>query len=88
MNDQALPRPGPAEDVMQREAAESVWRAVDRLAPDERELVLLRYVGGRTFREIADILGRPLGTVLWQGKRCLEKLKDMMTNGSEASGDR
>lgn len=91
MGETATPAPDPAEQVMRQEEAVAVRAAVDRLAPDERDLVLLRFFGGLTFREIAKVLNRPLGTVLWKGKRCLEKLNDVMgdvgTEESEGSGD-
>ena len=45
------------------EMADQVRRAVEALAPSEREPILLAYFGGRTYREAAQILGQPEGTV-------------------------
>src|SRR2546427_9044758 len=40
----------------------------------QREVVTLRHGAGLTFREIAERLGRPLGTVLTQMRAALEKI--------------
>lgn len=45
------------------EMADEVRRAVDTLSPAEREPILLAYFGGRTYREAAQLLGQPEGTV-------------------------
>jgi RNA polymerase sigma-70 factor (ECF subfamily) len=38
--------------------------AIERLKPDYREVLLLWGVEGMKYREIADILGIPIGTVM------------------------
>lgn len=45
------------------ELADEVRRAVDTLPPAERDPILLAYFGGRTYREAAELLGQPEGTV-------------------------
>ena len=49
--------------VYVEEMAESVRRAVDTLPAAERQPILLAYFGGRTYREAAEMLGQPEGTV-------------------------
>jgi len=51
------------EEVENRELGRSIEAAIDRLRPEYRSCILLRHVEGRTYEEIADILGLPLGTV-------------------------
>jgi RNA polymerase sigma-70 factor (ECF subfamily) len=46
-----------------RELAEHIRDAIERLRPEYRELVLLRHFGGLSYQEIADFKGMPLGTV-------------------------
>ncbi|GAB4236266.1 MAG: RNA polymerase sigma factor [Acidobacteriota bacterium] len=41
-----------------------VWRALQRLSHDHREIIFLKDYQGHTYAEIADILGIPLGTVM------------------------
>src|SRR5467141_694223 len=50
--------------LLERELRAAVRDAVRALPPVQREVVELRQQGSLTFQEIADRLGRPLGTVL------------------------
>lgn len=59
--------------------AEIVAAALRRLADDDRELVELKIYGGLTFREIADVVGRPQATVATQYRRALESLRTWLT---------
>lgn len=49
--------------------------ALERLKPNEREVINMKIMGDMTFQEIADILGKPLGTVTWWYKEAIEKLR-------------
>lgn len=46
------------------------------LKDEERQIVMLHVVSDMKHREIADMLGKPLGTVLWAYRNALKKLKD------------
>jgi RNA polymerase sigma-70 factor (ECF subfamily) len=46
-----------------REASELLQAALDKLSPDLREIVILRDVEGMEYREIAEVLKVPEGTV-------------------------
>jgi RNA polymerase sigma-70 factor (ECF subfamily) len=50
----------------------SEWMAW--LKPDERQVMLLRYMDGLEHREIAAVLGIPLGTVQWRVFHATRKL--------------
>jgi RNA polymerase sigma-70 factor (ECF subfamily) len=50
-------------------------RALGGLAPDEQALVVLRYFEGKSFSEIARILGRREGTLAMRTHRALGKLR-------------
>jgi RNA polymerase sigma-70 factor (ECF subfamily) len=73
--------PTPAEELMAREQAEQVRACLQRIPRGERDLLLLRFYGGLTFREAAAVLRRPLGTALWQGQRSLKRLRAMLERG-------
>jgi len=66
--------PAADEGVLERDLASAVRRAVDELPATQREVVTLRHGAGLTFREIAERLGRPLGTVLTQMRAALERI--------------
>jgi RNA polymerase sigma-70 factor (ECF subfamily) len=63
--------PAADERLLARELHEAVRRAVAGLPPAQREVVDLRHRAGLKFREIAERLGRPLGTVLTQMRAAL-----------------
>jgi RNA polymerase sigma-70 factor (ECF subfamily) len=55
--------------------AEVVNAALAQLTADDRELVELKILAGFTFREIAEIVGRPQATVATQYRRALESIR-------------
>lgn len=46
------------------------------LSPTERQVMVLRYYGDLTFKEIARVLGEPEGTVKWRHTRALKKCRE------------
>lgn len=53
----------------------SFREAVGLLPVTEQQILLMKLVGHMTFKEIAEILGIPMGTVTWKYRKSLEKLK-------------
>lgn len=53
----------------------SLKEALQKLKPEEREIVHLKIMGEITFREIADILKLPMGTVTWRYQSAIKKLR-------------
>jgi RNA polymerase sigma-70 factor (ECF subfamily) len=53
----------PLEAAVAGDLAEAVDEALDRLRPEYREVIVLRAQEDRSYEEIADITGLPLGTV-------------------------
>jgi len=60
--------------LLEGELRIAVRRAVNELPVAQREVVELRQSGGLTFQQIADRLGRPLGTVLTQMRAALARI--------------
>jgi len=50
--------------VERREVQEAVWLAISELSPDQREIVVLKDFQDRSYKEIAEILDIPIGTVM------------------------
>jgi RNA polymerase sigma factor (sigma-70 family) len=50
-------RPSPIENAIRREELERVMLAVDQLPPTDRELVVLRFLHGSSYEELADDMG-------------------------------
>jgi RNA polymerase sigma-70 factor (ECF subfamily) len=59
--------------------------ALARLAPDQREVLLLGIVEGMTHSEIATHTGRPLGTVKTQMRRGMQKIRQLLDAGEVAA---
>lgn len=57
------PEPGPAERASRTEIGREIGREVSRLNPRLSAVVVLRYVQGLGYEEIAEVLDVPLGTV-------------------------
>ncbi len=69
----------PAEGIERQEAGDELDRALRRLPPEHRLVLLLRYGDGLSYSEIAAATGLPVGTVmsrLFNGKRKLRKVLD------------
>jgi RNA polymerase sigma-70 factor (ECF subfamily) len=66
----------PEEELLEDVLDEDIQRALDELPPDYRMVVLLADLEGFSYKEIADILEVPVGTVmsrLYRGRRLLEQ---------------
>jgi RNA polymerase sigma-70 factor, ECF subfamily len=70
----------PEAAALATEARERVQAALSDLPEAEREIILLRHFAELPFREIAELLGVPLGTALARAHRALKKLRDLMGN--------
>ncbi len=60
------------------EPYEEVVQQIARLPEHERIVVVMRYVDGRSVKEIADTTGRPVGTITKQLSRAIERLRDWL----------
>jgi RNA polymerase sigma-70 factor (ECF subfamily) len=65
----------PNSRIMARERKAEVAALLGTLPDKERDLLMLRFYGDLTFAEIAQVVRRPLGTVLWQVNSSLKKLR-------------
>jgi len=65
---------GPEELLIQREQVDRVQRAVEQLPDDFREVIVLRELEGFSYKEIARIVGVPIGTVMSRLARARERL--------------
>lgn len=52
--------------------------AIASLNDADREIINLRHVGGLSFKQLADALHEPLGTLLARHHRALKKLRDFL----------
>lgn len=72
--------PGPADAAEGQERRDRVRASVDRLPDFLRQVLVLAYYQGLKYREIADILDIPVGTVKSRLHAALVKLQEMWTS--------
>jgi RNA polymerase sigma-70 factor (ECF subfamily) len=79
------PHPSPLEQAAQKEESALLTQALEQLPDNVRQTVLLRIDGELAFREIAEVMQCPLGTVLWRMQEARRLLRKLLGK-SEASG--
>jgi RNA polymerase sigma-70 factor (ECF subfamily) len=80
--------PGPLERAQGEERRESVRASVDQLPDLFRQVVVLAYYQGLKYREIADILDIPVGTVKSRLHAALAKLQEVWNEPPEADSNK
>lgn len=74
----AAPSGTPSQEFLRRDNALRLMDALEKLAPDYQEVVLLRNIQRLPFSDVAEQMGRsrPAVQMLW--KRAIDKLRDVM----------
>ena len=78
--------PGPLDQVQTEERRQVVRACVERLPEPLRQVVLLAYYQGLKYKDIADILGIPVGTVKSRLHAALNRLQESWS-AATAVGD-
>jgi RNA polymerase sigma-70 factor (ECF subfamily) len=71
--------PNPETVLLQSERTELVRKSLAELPPEYREILILRELEQLSYREIADIAGIPLGTVMSRLSRGRQQLKQVFS---------
>jgi RNA polymerase sigma-70 factor (ECF subfamily) len=71
----AMPAPAPPESVLD---ALEISQALDQLPAEQRAVIVLAVVEGFTCREIADIVGVPIGTVMSRLSRARQAMREKL----------
>ncbi len=72
-----LTEPNPDEILAERERTELVWKALERLTEDARQILVLCDMQGFSYAEVAEILNLPEGTVKSRLHRARRAFKDV-----------
>lgn len=65
------------------ERYDELYAAIDSLNPDEKALIIETDFEERSFRELSESWGVPVGTLLSRKKRALEKIRKIMVEGGK-----
>jgi len=65
----------PSEEVVEIDEDQDILKILDLLDQDEKEVVTLHVINDLKFREVAETMDKPLGTVLWIYNKAIKKLK-------------
>lgn len=69
------PQPGPSEEAQMKLWGQEVRKALKELTPDQRQVIVLKYLEGWSNAEIAQVLEKPVGAVKSLGQRGLQALR-------------
>jgi RNA polymerase sigma-70 factor (ECF subfamily) len=78
--------PDPEARVMQREASDRVQQAIAALPVDFREVIVLREFEDLSYKEIAAVVGIPIGTVMSRLARGRDRLQDLLAADGTMGG--
>ena len=73
----------PEAALLRSAAKESLSRALDGLAPEFREVIVLRELEGLSYKEISDVAGVPVGTVMSRLSRARSRLQQALRDEKE-----
>jgi RNA polymerase sigma-70 factor (ECF subfamily) len=80
---EAVAEDHPEAALLRSDARESLARALDHLGPEFREVIVLRELQGMSYKEISDIAGVPVGTVMSRLSRARQRLQEALTAAEE-----
>jgi len=73
---------GPEMELLQSATRQDLMAALDRLPVDFRETLVLRELEGLSYKEIADVIGLPIGTVMSRLARARQRLRQALSDRS------
>jgi RNA polymerase sigma-70 factor, ECF subfamily len=77
--------PNPEDIVLQKDRGNLVRKALEMVAPNSREVLILRELEGMSYKEIAEVTGMPMGSVMSTLSRARDRLRQALTTlGNEA----
>ncbi len=66
------------QDREDKEMKEAMWKGIEKLPFEQKEIIILRYFREYSYEEIAEITEKPIGTVMSSLYYAKKKLKDIV----------
>jgi RNA polymerase sigma factor (sigma-70 family) len=68
----------PLDLAMAGDEVRHLYQALYRLEPADRAVLVLHYLQGLSYRDLAEVLDEPAGTVKWRTALALERLRVLL----------
>jgi RNA polymerase sigma-70 factor (ECF subfamily) len=62
--DRGIDRSNPVDFIEKGEEQVKIWRVLEQLNPEFREILMMKYLQGASYEEISQVIGIPRGTVM------------------------
>jgi len=76
-------KPTPLAETMAADLRERLWAGIEALSMEQREVFLLYHFQGMKYREIADLLDLPIGTVMSRLHSARQQLRRVLDEEEE-----
>lgn len=71
-------QPDPAENADSQELHAKIWELVDKLRPNQREVIRLKFMHDCSYQQIADVTGLTVGNVGFIMHVAIKKLRELL----------
>ncbi|MBN1221718.1 MAG: sigma-70 family RNA polymerase sigma factor [Candidatus Aminicenantes bacterium] len=61
-----------------REMKEALWKGIEELPPEQKEVIILRYFRQFSYQDMAEVLDKPIGTIMSSLYYAKKKLKGIV----------
>ena len=82
VDDRRSPEPNPYEAALVNDETRQLYRALDGLPASDRDILVLHYLQGLSYQQMADVLDEPSGTVKWRTSTAIENLRQALMKRS------
>jgi RNA polymerase sigma-70 factor (ECF subfamily) len=76
----SMPPPTPLDSAVASDEASRLYQALHGIDASERTLLVLHYLQGLSYREMATVLDEPAGTVKWRTALALDRLRALLSD--------
>jgi RNA polymerase sigma-70 factor (ECF subfamily) len=80
------PAPNPEMLMIAGSVRDAIQAALDELPAEFREVIVLREIQNLSYKEISQVIGAPIGTVMSRLSRARRRLADALGGSSQAAG--
>ena len=70
--------PSPLEAAAIDDEARRLYAALDQIDAADRVLLVMHYFQGLSYREMAEVIGEPTGTVKWRTSLALNRMRTLL----------